>query len=922
MAPFPCGGLIGRDVAVARVAETLAGGRVAAAGILVTGDPGMGKTSLLNAAVSMADGFQTLAASGIPVESKLPFGGLQQLLHPLLPMVALVPARQRATLESALALGPSVPHDEFAVAAGVLTLLGVATEHAPLLLTIDDAQWIDTPSLEALLFAFRRLRDESVALFIATRLEAAPTALRAVELPEIRLERLDAGAALALAARHVSAAIDPAALDRIVQISDGVPLALVALAGLSSQEPFADISSYGGPVAQLVQRLFGQRMEQLSPLASSAALIAALDEPTELDAFLRAGDSLGVSPGDWEQAERSGVLHISPGRLDFNHPLLREAALSRAAPGDLRRAHLALADAISARGDQDRAIWHRAAGTCGADEAIATELEAAADNYRRRAGHLTAARAFLQSAQLSATAELRARRLLLAGDSARRAGQPAWADNLALQAIAATSDPSLQARAELLRAHVEARQGSMEVASRRYQRVAERTASRDIDLAALALSYASSAAIVVGDVAGALADARRAALFPATRLSEATRISVQESLGFVMALRGDTAHARRHLIDAANWYERQPERLGAEYVAEALMWLGDYQRVRRLLDDLIADARGLGAAALLIQTLVLRADLGYRTGEWPSALADATEAVSLAEDTAQSIPLAYALAILALLEALTGSDDHARDHADRARQGAHRHCLQVVDESASFAIAARELAAGDPEATIAQLERTAAAVAATGRGEPAVVLWPAELIEALITLDRRADAVVAVKALEAQAYQTGGAWALGVVSRYRGVMAHEDDYDAIFTQAIQHHVSSAMPFELARTRFCYGRRLRRSGRRVASRVELRAAHAVFDTLRAVKWVERTERELAGSGEHLRRGPSYDRDQLTPQELQIARLIGLGATNREAAADLFLSPKTIETHLTRIYRKLGIRSRSELALVMGEQVADT
>jgi DNA-binding NarL/FixJ family response regulator len=251
-----------------------------------------------------------------------------------------------------------------------------------------------------------------------------------------------------------------------------------------------------------------------------------------------------------------------------------------------------------------------------------------------------------------------------------------------------------------------------------------------------------------------------------------------------------------------------------------------------------------------------------------------------------------------------------------------RHGLRIVDEYAVFALGALELAQGRPEAALAYLEPLADEVARSGRGEPAVVLWPADLIEAMIAADRRADAVTALDTLDRQARRTGGAWAEGVVARYRGVLADDAEIDACFAQAIASHARSGMPFELARTRLCYGVRLRRAGRRIDARAQLREALGRFDALGACGWAERARRELAGSGQRLRRGTSADRDRLTHQELQIAHCIAGGSTNKEAAADLFLSPKTIETHLTRIYRKLGVRSRSELAGVMREGLLES
>ncbi len=909
------GGLIGRDEDLDRLMEGIADGRNRAAGVVVTGPAGVGKTALIQTAVARVDGFQVLQTTGIEVQSELPFAGLHQLLAPVLTAISGLPQRQRAVLRSAFALGPPVPHDAFAVAASALGLLGATAESGPLLIAVDDAQWMDAGSLDAIMFAFRRLRDQAVALVIATRPDAGwPGSCG--DLVEISLEPLDAESARALVIDRGASALDGETIDQVVALAAGIPLALIELvrAGSTRVPRPTDRSDASDRLSdRLMNRLFGRRIDGLSTPPRLAALIAALDEPTEQDAFLRAARSVGAAASAWAELEGAAIVRIGDGRVDFTHPLLRRAVLRSASPDMHRTAHLALALAMEERGDAARAVMHRAAGTIGNDESLALALERAAGQHRDRAGHVAAARALVESARLSPKAADRARRLLLAADDARRGGEWEHAQQLCGEARRGSPDGPMRARADLIEGHIEARRGSTDAALRRYQRVADEAAPTAPDLAALALTYASSACAVVGDVTGAVRAARRASEIGRAQVSDETRIAIAESLGSALALSGEIATARVLLDEAASWYERRLQRVGAEFVAEPLMWLGEFARARRLLDDLEADARSLGAPGLLIQTLGLRADLRYRTGEWSAALSDAREAAGLARDTGQNVLLAYPLAILSLLEGVTGHADAARDAAARARESARHHGLRVVDESVAFALGTLELLAGNPDAALVELEPVAAAVATSGRIQPAMSLWAPELVEALIAAERRAAADSLLDGLDAEAERTDGAWARGVVARYRGLLSEHDEFDDTFAEAISAHEASHMPFELARTRLCYGQRLRRAGRRIDARAQLRGALATFETLRAIDWFARAERELASTGAHLRRTPDSDRDELTPQELQVARLIAGGATNREVAADLFLSPKTIETHLTRIYRKLGVRSRSELAM---------
>lgn len=906
--------VVGRDGVLNRLCEVVHRGRTSAAGIVLTGDPGMGKTTLITAAAAVATPqTEVVMAEGIEVVAGYAFAGLSQVAGPLLARATGLVPRHREVLESALALGAPVPHDDFAVAASTLGLLAEATARGPVLIVVDDAQWVDGGSLSAILFAVRRLKDHPLAVLIARR----PTTHQAVtDLPEISLQALDTDSARRVVIANCEIPRRPEEIERIVAMGSGVPLALVELAAINpgdmtdDPEPIARV-----PVDKLMNRLFGQRVAALSAAASSAATVAALEEPGEHVALVEAARALGANELAWDELQTSGVVRIQRQRIDFTHPLLRRAVIAVASPAALRQAHEALGAALEARGDHARALSHRGAATIGADEALAVELERAAEEFRARAGHPAAATAYAEAARLSTTTLERARRKLLGADAARRAGEFALATSLAAEAAQGGVDLLVRHRATLIQAHVEARIGSTHEALRQYTQAADQVAGSDPDLAALALSYASSAAAVVGDGTGSLAAAVRADAIDADVLSESTRIAVKECLGSALALTGDAVRARPMLHDVALWYLQQDDRTGAEYIAEALMWLGDFDLALCLLDDVAADARRLASPGLLVQVLELRADLRYRTGDWSHALADATEAVTLAQDTGQTVLLAYSRAVLAILQAMRGLHDDGRRTARQALDDADRHGLTVVGDSARFALGAIELAMSNPNAALIELETISKGATAGGRDEPAVCLWSADLIEALIAADRRTEAHSALSRLEAQGVRTLGEWTLGIVARYRGLLAPDSDFDEHFAAATAHHTNSRMPFELGRTRFCYGQRLRRAGRRIDARAQFREALTTFASLRAEHWSALAQRELASAGERPPPAVSSALDSLTPQELQIAQCISGGATNREAASELFLSPKTIETHLTRIYRKLGVRSRTGLVALI-------
>ena len=355
--------------------------------LLLTGPAGIGKSTLLEAAIARAAGFDVLRATSVEAESELPFATLHQLVRSLLPRAADLPERQRAALAGTLALEPSLPEHGFAAFAALVSLLGVCSEDRPLLLVVDDAQWADASSLAALAFAARRLAEDRVAIVAAAR--TPPEALK--RWPELRVTPLAAGPARALAAIRAPHHLHDAALNRIVELAEGVPLAVVELAGRGDDLPVA--------ADRLVERLFGERVGRLSGPAATAALVAALAEPDDAGTMLRAAAALDATLPAWEEAEAAAVLCLKAGRIEFVHPLLRAAVAGRASARATRAAHSALAAQL--REAPHRAIWHRAEAAIGPDEEIAAALECTAAEHRDRAGYVAAAQALRRSARLA-----------------------------------------------------------------------------------------------------------------------------------------------------------------------------------------------------------------------------------------------------------------------------------------------------------------------------------------------------------------------------------------------------------------------------------------------------------------------------------------------------------------------------------------
>jgi DNA-binding CsgD family transcriptional regulator len=352
---------------------------------------------------------------------------------------------------------------------------------------------------------------------------------------------------------------------------------------------------------------------------------------------------------------------------------------------------------------------------------------------------------------------------------------------------------------------------------------------------------------------------------------------------------------------------------------QVLIWLEEYAKARDVLVRLIEAARAKSAPTYLPYTLTGLAELEFRNGAWPTAQANVSEAVRLAEETAQPAALGFALATLARIEAAQGREDDCRGHVRRASELAAIG-VRAIQTFADSACGLLELGLGRCEEAVARLEPIAQATLESGLAEPAVIQWAPDLIEAYVRCGRTGEARAAVTRFEQEARASGGHWALAAAARCKGLLADADVFERDFAEALSLHGQTPMPFERARTQLCFGERLRRSRRRTEGRVQLRASLEGFERLGAASWIERARSELRASGESLRRRSSTGREELTPQELQVAQFVARGDTNREVGAALFLSPKTVESHLSHIYRKLGVRSRTELAALLAGEAA--
>ena len=889
--------LLGRDAERARLAELLAEAHAgASAALVIRGEPGIGKSALLDDAVAAAGGMTVLRARGVESESELSFAGLADLLGPVTSELGSLPPPQRAALAGALALGPPVPGDRFTLYAATLSLLAAVAERAPVLVAVDDAPWLDAPSREALVFVARRLQEEGVVLLLAAR-----TGEPIGDLPELVLGGLDAAASEALLGGNVA----PQVAARLFDATGGNPLALLELSGLLSdaQRTGAEPIEEPVPVGAGIERAFSHRLGALPEPTRRTLAVAAASESGAVDELAAAGLDLSAL----EPAEAAGLITVAEGRVTFRHSLLRSVAYRAVSAPEQRAAHRALAGAL----DGERRAWHLAAAAVAPDEEVASRLAEAAGAARARGGPAAAMRAAERAARLTPDPAARAGRLLEAAGDSARVGHPDRAQELLAEALELAADPRLRADVQHLHALIEARSGAAAAAAELLGAEAERIEPVDPVRAAMMTMAAVQPLFEAGDTGTGLEVARRG-----QALCERAGLPPMPAglpLAMALLLCNERPTARPMLDGAVAWLDEadDPWALGPVLVfgiGQAFMWMEDHERARRLIEGAIAQCRAWSAPGLMPYGLLCLAELEFRVGRWAESYAAGAEAVRLADETGQINDIGYSLAVLARVEAGLGREHECRSHLAGALEIVDLLGAEIVRGYVGASEGLLELGLGRSEQAVTALEAVATFLAERPAGDPAVLPWPPDLIEAYVRLGRRDDAEAVLTTFEDAARHAGSPWATAAAARCRGLLAAEDAFEAPLRAALDHR---EMPFETARTQLVLGERLRRAGRRVEARAELREALAAFERLGAQPWAERARSELRASGERVRRGSPTAAEQLTPQELQVALEVARGSTNREAAAALFLSPKTIEFHLRNIYRKLGIRSRTEL-----------
>jgi DNA-binding CsgD family transcriptional regulator len=896
--------LVGRESEIATIECVLAearSGRTAA--LVVAGEAGVGKTALLDDAVGRAEDFLVLRTRGIQAEAEVPFAALIELLGPVASQINALPDPQATALQAVFALAGPRHVEATTAAAATLALVSAAAQDAPLLVLLDDAQWLDAASGFAAALAARRLREARIAILFAVRHEEEPRfSLEGIE--PLAVEPLEPHAALDLVTR-TAPSLDEATAEQIVASAAGNPLALLELPSLARSgipllaEPL--------PPGEAGRRLFGRRLRALDIDERLALLAAAAERSGDLRVLTPAWASLRVAPDAIEAAEGSRLVRIEQQRLEFRHPLVRSLVYGDAAPAERRRAHWALAEALADDPrSRDERVWHLALAAVGPDAAVA-------DALAESAARLPSAAATLErAARLTPDRAVRARRLIDAAEAAQVAGEHEAAASLAVEAQEETDDVVERARAEHAIALSELERDRPGDAVDRLDRAAASIAEVAPAQAARMLADTVDPCASSGQMARGVELTTRARDL-ARGSDSLTRLRVALRHADATFWAGRFGEARRLALTAAEEAAREDgaalEGIEGGVLHEAFAAGGDMARARSLVEQAVSEARRVGALGVLQWALACLFTVEFFAGRVLPALAAAEEELQLAEGLARRFTRIEALGHVAWCEAMRGLEEGCRAHiAERFELSARGRADPIVHP----ALGLLELLLGHGDAAVAALEPTVRI--REQRGAIDAAMWTPELpmlIEAYVRAGRFADAEATLARFETQARKVERPLAEALAHRCRGMLTDEG-FETDFDAALAAHELDPRPFERARTLLCYGERLRREKRRLDARERLREALDAFVALGATRWASRAEAELLATGERSRRRVASTRDELTPQELTVARLVAQGLANKEVAAQLFLSTNTIETHLRHVFQKLGLRSRTELA----------
>jgi DNA-binding CsgD family transcriptional regulator len=873
--------------------------------LVVCGEPGIGKTALLDYAIESATDFWVVRAVGVESEMELAFAALQQLCAPLLDLLERIPNPQRDALNTAFGLQTGTAPDSFLVGLAVLNLLSEAATERPLLCVVDDAQWLDWVSGQTLAFVARRLLAESVALLSAAR--EPNQELRG--LPQLVVHGLGDADARKLHASAVHGPMDEAVRARFIAEARGNPLALLELPReLSSAQLAGGYGSPGTfPLSGRIEDSFGRRFETL-PKDTQLMVLAAAAEPVGDPALLwRAAEELGIAAKALEPAVTSGLLDVD-GRVRFRHPLVRSAVYRVAPADDRRKVHRVLADVTDPNTDPDRRAWHRAQATVGPDEGVAAELELSAARAQRRGG-VAAEAAFLERAsELTIDPPKRARRALAAARAKHLAGAPDAALELLLTAETGPLDELELARMDMLRAEVAYAQSRGIEGPALLLRAARRLEPLDLSAPQATYLEALSAAFYLGvwPAPVGLVELSRAALAAPQPHPPSVPDLLLRGLAtrFIKGYAGSAPMLKRALAAFASEDSSGEEALHWLWVAvQAAVNLWDDHSWEVAATRWLQLTRDTGVLPLLPMALNGRIAAHTFGGELATAAALTEEVDAFSEATGSQVPPYGAL----ILAAWRGRETEATELIETISK-------EVLSRGEAYALSATEWARAMLYNGLGRYED--ALTAAERATEHTEDLWfynwgLVELIVAGVRSGKPERAAKALERLSEITQASGTDWALGIEARSRALLSEGEVAEGLYHQAIDRLGRTRVRAELARTHLLYGEWLRRERRRLDARDQLRIAQEMLSDMGIEAFADRTASELLATGERARRRVVETRDDLTAQEARVARLARDGLSNAEIGTRLFISARTVEYHLHKVFTKLGISSRHQL-----------
>ena len=879
--------------------------------LLLHGEAGVGKSTLLHYAISQASDMTVVTAQGVESEAGLSFSALHQLLSPLIGHIGSLPDVQATALRAALALEAGDAPGRLAVAAATMGVLATAGVARPLLVAVDDLQWVDGASADTLLFAVRRLHADPVAVVLAMRDEVG--GFRPPKgIPSLVVGGLAAPQVQSLLESTTGGPVDSDVVERLRQATGGNPLALTELAAtlssgqLGGAEPLDEPLAMGADVAAV----FGARAAALKEGTETALLVAAAAGDAGPETVSAAIRSLGGDPADLVHAEDANLLRLVHGAVEFRHPLVRSTVYHQASPAQRRAAHRALGQVLLGR-DPERAAWQLAAATTGPDEPVATLLEAAAVEAEVMGAPRTASATWERAAELSPTRADRQRRLVRGAHDALQSGRLDRANQLLDRLGGPAAELAVDAERAALRGRIARLHGRMQAAHDLLADAGCRLSQQDGPAAALLLAEAVEAGLEVADPVATVRTARQLAALGGESSESAFLADLY--LGLALEWVGDLTEGPRLIRRAIDELVADPvlaavprHQLSA---ANAYAAVGRLDLARPFVDRAIRLSRDLGTLGTLPEALTCAAFLDYHAGSWLRATALAVEAMDLGREAGQEFALCSALEILACIEAAQGRTEAFELHAKEGVRRTEELRLPPLQLSFYRQAGVLDLGNGRLDAARQRLETSVRFAERVGLNHAYGSPLP-DLLEVYVRSGATEEATALLPSIDARFTTAEGPMAGSRGARCHGMVADESSFDSYFTEAVSLGRRGGVLFQLGRTHLCYGERLRRARRRREAREQLHAALEIFEHLDADPWTNRARAELQATGATVQ-SQGRTEERLTPQEQQIALLVAEGRSSPDVGRALYLSTRTVEFHLSRVYRKLGLSSRGEL-----------